>query len=182
MARGEKLEIMRMVHEHYRMDIEQIWKRGTVYLTISSALFALISSKDFVSDVSKSIFVLFGLVISGVWFINAVLSYRWIGVWRRHLVRIDSEINPFRSFSEGEGSEHWLWSHVKRPQTYALALPLASIILWANLWPMTRPATAALSAVGGTLGKQGEAVRTDWKASSVQDASTATSLPHPARP
>lgn len=130
---SESLDIMKMVHEHYRMDIEQIWKRGIVYLTISSALVALISSDHFRLEGPRILFIGFGLSISVIWLINSILSHRWISVWRSHLTRIDTHINPYKSFSEGEAKRSRVRSLLSRPQFYAVILPAMFVLIWLSL-------------------------------------------------
>lgn len=130
---SESLDIMKMVHEHYRMDIEQIWKRGIVYLTISSALVALISSNNFKLGGPRILFIGFGLSISLIWLINSILSHRWISVWRCHLTRIDANINPYRSFSDGEAKASRVLSLLSRPQFYAVILPAMFVVIWLSL-------------------------------------------------
>jgi len=116
------------------MDIEQIWKRGAVYLTVSSALFVLILSDKFDVSGSETKFVFVGLIISVIWFINSSLTCYWIWVWRCELQKIDADVNPYQSFSRRETKGHWLFSLLSRPQLYAACLPAIFVAVWLDLW------------------------------------------------
>ena len=128
---SDKISIMNMIHKHYMMDVEQIWKRGSVFLAISSGLIALLSSGEYKSDfLPKIYYILFGFIISLAWCITSWKSHVWITVWRNKLVELDKYTNPLRSFSDGEMVKGNAKAHLHRPQTYAAILSTIFAFFW----------------------------------------------------
>lgn len=127
----QKMQILTMIHNHYMMDIEQIWKRSTVFLLLSSALLAIIFSKEGISDPSyKLYFSILGLLTSIIWFFVSWTSSEWIKTWRERFVEVEECTNPFLSFFEGEGKDSRLKNLLYRPQFYANVLAASSVIAW----------------------------------------------------
>jgi hypothetical protein len=128
--RSEGLAIMKMIHDHYRMDIEQIWKRGAIYLTVSSALLGLVSSDYFKHGTLKINFSYVGIALSLVWLANAGVSCYWIKQWKDELKRIDKKINPYKSFTFRETISNRVCSVLLRPHNHAIVLPIVFVIIW----------------------------------------------------
>lgn len=130
---SNKLEIMKMVHDHYRMDIEQIWKRGAIYLTINSAAIGLIASGQIKYHIPSQALSMTGVLCASAWLFNALLSHRWIKIWRTELVEIDKDINIYAPFYKQEVIDSPILSTLLRPQISAIMLPLIFIFVWLNI-------------------------------------------------
>ncbi len=78
--------------------------------------------------------ILIGIVLAIFWYLNAKSSYEWVKNYRKKLIEIDEEINPYKSFSESENignkSKYYL---AFRPSVITNILPIIFIIIWALL-------------------------------------------------
>ncbi|WP_157573332.1 hypothetical protein [Novosphingobium sp. AAP83] len=131
----QKIQILTVIHNHYMMDIEQIWKRSTIFLFLSSALLAIIFSKDSISDpLYRIIFSMFGLLTSLTWICVSKTSYNWIKIWRSKFIEVESFVNPFLSFCIGE-MKRSKWKDVMgRPQIYSIILSGISVLSWSVIF------------------------------------------------
>lgn len=124
------LKYMEMAHSHYKLDVEQIWKRGSVFLTISSAMIAFRASGQYQdAHIADWAFHFAAIIMSLVWLVSSMVSLHWVRYWREQVRKLDLELKIGRSFSHqrfDSGGFRWL----ARPQTYAVVLASLFLALW----------------------------------------------------
>jgi len=123
------------VSDHYRNDFQLFWHRTNFFLLIYAGLFGFFVSKAFnVSSIQsfQVIVCIAGSALSLIWFLVSLSSINWIDVWRNEVVRIDRDINPYRSFSSGEEIEPDKWKfHLKmRPEVVSAGMPVIFFLAW----------------------------------------------------
>ena len=130
-----KLDVFKMVNDHYRNDFQLFWQRTNFFLLVEAGLLGFFVSKAQTVELRQFftfVVCLSGVALSVIWFLVAVSSIRWIDTWRREVVRIDSDINPYRSFSAGENVTPDKWEfHLRfRPEVVSAWLPLLFFVVW----------------------------------------------------
>lgn len=133
-----KLKIYEVVGTHYRNDFTLFWQRTNFFLLINAGLFWFVLSAASNTDVKvtmmKVVASLTGLLISVVWFGVSRSSIVWIQVWREQFVRIDQDINPYKSFENGDNAarKDEQFHQYFRPEELSTIMPIGFAIAW--LW------------------------------------------------
>jgi hypothetical protein len=125
-----RVKYLEIAHSHYKLDVEQIWKRGTVFLTISSALIAFRYTAQFKdSNIPAALFRLTGLSLTAVWLASAYVSLFWIRHWRAKVQQYDDPHPEHEIFNyENVKPELPIWPN--RPQAFAVVVPGLYLALW----------------------------------------------------
>jgi hypothetical protein len=82
------VDIFKSVGDHFRNDINAIWQRSQFFLASNLGLLAFFYSNAFDRSDHTSVvgLCIAGIVISLFWLAIAIVSFRWIDVWRNVLV------------------------------------------------------------------------------------------------
>jgi hypothetical protein len=127
-----RLEIFKVVNDHYRNDINAVWHRSQFFMVTDLGLLAFFYSAAFKRDNITNVQWLagIGLIISLVWVCIMLWTIRWIDVWRHAVVDMEKSLVPFGPFNRGEsiGGGHF---HEKlRPENFSLGLAGMFALLW----------------------------------------------------
>lgn len=79
--------------KHYDADHTLFTNRMNLFLVVESALLAVATNSVWRSSPGVSVqlqvgVTIFGVVLSAAWLAVAISSYRWVKVWRRHLITL----------------------------------------------------------------------------------------------
>lgn len=99
--RVQQTEILKMAQGHFLQDLREYWVRHNMYLLVNGVLVSVFASLAGRAAWSLAI-AAFGLVVSIFWLLVARASYRWLGVWRRELVELSDNADPFRVYARVE--------------------------------------------------------------------------------
>ena len=139
-----KISYFSILAEHYRMDVQAVWARATVFMTINGALFALYGS-DYLSKEpqARAVISVFSLLLCAVWTLSQCVTTMWLRDWRYALCELDKDIvfkGGFgRVFYNTEPHSHLVqngqvpkkFHHRVRPQHLGIALAALVFLLWA---------------------------------------------------
>jgi hypothetical protein len=130
-----KVAIFAIVNEHYRNDFDLFWQRTQFFLLLQAGMLGFYFSR-LISPAAprwaRLTLVGAGLLLCLVWWLVAQSSIHWISIWRREVVRIDDEINPYRSFTRGEAMDAPVQTRYMRlrPEVISSMMPLGFGIVW----------------------------------------------------
>jgi hypothetical protein len=133
-----KLDAFKIVNDHYRNDFQLFWRRTNFYLISDSGLLGFFVSKVLDNPLQSRSFSLAacisGATLSFIWFLVSLSSIYWIDIWRKQVVLIDNDVNPYNSFSVGENIEQkqWQFQFIKyfRPEIISTCVPLLFLVIW----------------------------------------------------
>lgn len=133
-----KLTIFGILNEHYRNDFHLFWQRTQFFLLLEAGMLGFYLSKLIAPDAprwARLTIVCTGILLCAVWWFVARSSIHWIEVWRREVVRIDSDVNPYCSFTHGEGVSAPGSSLYQRfrPEVVSSIMPLGFGLVWLML-------------------------------------------------
>lgn len=86
------LEMLKLVSERFRLDLQLFWQRGSLYLVVTAALFSVYASTG--TGAAHWALAAFGLTVSAFWFAVSRASAYWIDRWTDELMRADRAVNP----------------------------------------------------------------------------------------
>ncbi|GAB3497485.1 hypothetical protein [Amycolatopsis cihanbeyliensis] len=126
------LKAYEVVAAHYRQDVLLYWTRLSVFLVVQAGLLAVFKGLVRSHSGTATVFALVGAAISVVWFLVARASVRWIEVWRRKVVELDTLVNPLASYrlESAPPGRRWWTRLTERPSEIAQALPLIFLLGW----------------------------------------------------
>jgi hypothetical protein len=135
-----KIELLKIIHDHYKNDFTLYWTRSNFFLLLQVGLLSYFSS-NYITEQDGVVFFrilisLVGLFLSIIWFLVLLTSTKWIDTWRNKVVEIDNDINPYKSFSNGENivqsSKNKLFQTF-RPEIISNIMSLLFVCLWGVL-------------------------------------------------
>jgi hypothetical protein len=131
-----KLDAFKIVNDHYRNDFQLFWQRTNFFLLADSGLLGFFVSKVLDHPVSSQSFSVLacvsGALLSIIWLLVSLSSIYWIDTWRRQVIIIDADVNPYRSFSVGEEldtQQQWFRQNL-RPEVVSAWLPVLFFVVW----------------------------------------------------
>lgn len=135
-----KIEIFKIIYDHYQNDFTLYWTRSNFFLFIQVGLLGYFSS-NYISEKPdeneyRLLVSLSGLTLSIIWLLVILSSTKWINVWRKKVLEIDKEINPYQSFNKGENStinKKKPFHEKFRPEYLSNLLSTLFITLWVFL-------------------------------------------------
>jgi hypothetical protein len=123
------LEMLKLVSEHFRLDLQLFWQRGSLYLVVTAALLSVYASTG--TGAAHWALAVFGLIVSAFWFAVSRASAYWIDRWTDELMRADRVVNPtpaIATMHEETLKRPWLV-----PSTISQWLPLVIAASWIGL-------------------------------------------------
>ncbi len=114
------------------MDIKLFWERANFYLIVQAGLISLFfTSYQEISLFEKEIIIIIpaiGLMIAVFWFITLIGCIKWIRLWRKEVVKLDEQLDPYRVYARIEETANIspIWS----PSYITHILPIGFIIGW----------------------------------------------------
>jgi hypothetical protein len=93
--RSQQNEILKMAQTHFLQDLREYWVRHNMYFLVNGVLVSVFASQAGRGAWSLVI-AAFGLVVTVFWLLVARASYRRLGVWRRELIELSDNADPFR--------------------------------------------------------------------------------------
>jgi len=141
-----KVAVFSVLNEHYRNDFHLFWQRTQFFLVVEASILGFYFSRLLTPDAqtwARLIIVGAGLSLCIVWWLVARSSIYWIGVWRREVVALDTDINPAQNFTRGEalGSKERRIYERLRPEVVASVMPVAFGLAWVIVACMRLAAT-----------------------------------------
>src|SRR5262245_58554667 len=127
------IELLKIVTDHYRNDVNAVWQRSQFFIAGNSALYAYFYSlKEPTLDFVKAVSAL-GLALSVLWIVLAYTTVYWLDVWRRTVVALEGKIFKAGPFSRGDVLVGKRVYHRVRPEWITILLAVVVAILWAVL-------------------------------------------------
>lgn len=123
------LEMLKLASEHFRLDLQLFWQRGSLYLLLTTAVATVYASAS--QPALRPVLAVFGLITSVFWFLVMRGSAYWIDRWRQELARLDviaSDHRFFTRMSEETVRKPWLV-----PSEVSQWLPLVLAAGWCAL-------------------------------------------------
>lgn len=103
------LEMLKLASEHFRLDLQLFWQRGSLFLLMNTAVAAVYASAS--QAALRPVLAVFGLITTVFWLLVMRASAYWIDRWRQELATLDAVASNHRFFtrmSEGTTSRPWL--------------------------------------------------------------------------
>jgi len=146
----EKIEYLKIVAEHYRMDVQAVWVRSTAFIAINAGIIALYGSSYLANDADARFYIILLSVATNVfWGLNQYVTSEWIADWRHALCHLDSQIKfPGSDYGmtfylveeENNGlikrkkKNKFKLHKIVRPQHIARAVPWIIMSIWIGLF------------------------------------------------
>lgn len=130
-----KVAVFGVLNEHYRNDFHLFGHRTQFFVLAQAGILGFYFSRLLTPEAptwARLKIAGAGLFLCVVWWLVARSSIYWIGVWRREVVALDTDINPAQSFTRGEalGSEQRRLYERLRPEVVASTMPIVFAIAW----------------------------------------------------
>jgi hypothetical protein len=103
------LEMLKLASEHFRLDLQLFWQRGTLYLLLNTAVATVWASAS--QPALRPVLAVSGFITSLFWFLVLRGSAYWIDRWRQELARLDvivSDHGVFTRMSQETVRKPWL--------------------------------------------------------------------------
>ena len=73
-----------------------------------------------------------GVMVSVIWFFVSKSSIDWIDTWRKKFVEINNDINPYKTFVDGENVSSGIqkWYQLFRPEIISTFMPVGFALGW----------------------------------------------------
>lgn len=121
------MDLFKIVNDHYRNDINAVWQRSQFFVTAHVALIVFVASRKLPPESFVSV-SLIGIFLGALWLIGALVTAKWISVWRAMVITVESHIFKRGPYQVGEVGRGW---HQKfRPQHVSWFLALTSLVFW----------------------------------------------------
>ena len=131
------VESFESVGEHYRNDINAVWLRSKFFLMANLALIAYFYStafeKTFPSVFSISVT---GLILSYVWMRIALVTVRWVNVWRNTLIDVEERMFNVGPYKRGENLKGNDFHEKFRPEEFSPVVASVFIFVWLIIFAM----------------------------------------------
>lgn len=129
------LEMLKLASEHFRLDLQLFWQRGSLFLLLNTAVASVYASAS--QTALRPVLAVFGFVTTVFWFLVMRASAYWIDRWRMELGTLDAIASDHRFFtrmSEESASKPWLV-----PSEISKWLPAVLAVGWCALftWSVT---------------------------------------------
>lgn len=133
------IEQMKIIGDHYRMDIKQVWERSRFFITINFALLVFIHSDKFNADSGRLIYYV-GLAASIIWLFAMYITKRWIDEWKDQLVSSEKKSGVDNTYFhiENRCKEDGIAIH-KRCRPQMLSIFMASLFCLAWVYAYCKP-------------------------------------------
>lgn len=128
----EIIDIFKIVNEHYRNDINAVWLRSNYFMLSDLGLLAFFYSTAFDrGNKSAVIFIsMMGILLSLSWIFAIIITIRWIDVWRRTVVDLETSIFKKGPFKRGESIDGNNWHEKVRPEIFPIMLGTIFVLFW----------------------------------------------------
>jgi hypothetical protein len=103
------LDMLKLASEHFRLDLQLFWQRGSLFLLMNTAVATVYASAS--QAALRPVLSVFGLITAVFWFLVMRASAYWIDHWRQELARLEIIATDHRFFtrmSEDTASRPWL--------------------------------------------------------------------------
>lgn len=103
------LEMLKLASEHFRLDLQLYWQRGSMFLLMNTAVATVYASAS--QAALRPVLAIFGLITTVFWFLVMRASAYWIDRWREELAAMDAAASNYRFFtrmSEDTSRKPWL--------------------------------------------------------------------------
>jgi hypothetical protein len=130
---GERdLEMLKLASEHFRLDLQLFWQRGSLFLLLNTAVATVYASAS--QPALRPVLALFGLITTVFWFLVMRASAYWIDRWRGELAALDPAASNHRVFvrmSDETVSKPWLVpSEITKWLPAVLAIGWSALFIW----------------------------------------------------
>jgi hypothetical protein len=129
MPRDFLLEDYRLKVEYFSSHLSRMWTRFNFLLTIDSALFALYATREKLEPDTRLLFLLTGLVLSGLWSYFGVIDIIITNTYRKHIEDAHGQLVNRREHHPYVGKMRGQIS----PVYIAIVLPLGFFLVWLYL-------------------------------------------------
>jgi hypothetical protein len=126
------LEMLKLASEHFRLDLQLFWQRGSLFLLLNTAVASVYVSAS--EAALRPVLAVFGFVTTVFWFLVMRASAYWIDRWRIELGMLDaiaSNHHVFTRMSEESASKPWLVpSEISKWLPAVLAVGWCALFIW----------------------------------------------------
>lgn len=126
------LEMLKLASEHFRLDLQLFWQRGSLFLLLNTAVATVYASAS--QATLRPVLAVFGFITTVFWFLVMRASAYWIDRWRQELATLDVIVNDHRFFtrmSDKTASQPWLVpSEISKWLPAVLAIGWFSLFIW----------------------------------------------------
>lgn len=101
------IDIFKSVSDHFRNDINAVWQRNQFFLLSNLGLLGFFYSNAFDRRNLESVLgiSMAGIITSLCWLVLALVTAKWICVWRKALVDVEKQMVPYGPYQRGEKVE-----------------------------------------------------------------------------
>jgi hypothetical protein len=126
------LEMLKLASEHFRLDLQLFWQRGSLFLLLNTAVASVYASAG--QAALRPVLAVFGFITTVFWFLVMRASAYWIDRWRMELGTLDAIASNHRFFtrmSEESASKPWLVpSEISKWLPGVLAVGWCALFFW----------------------------------------------------
>lgn len=126
------LEMLKLASEHFRLDLQLFWQRGSLFLVLNTAVATVYASAG--QPALRPVLALFGLITTVSWFLVMRASAYWIDRWRGELAALDRAASNHRVFTrmpDETASRPWLVpSEITKWLPAVLAIGWFTLLIW----------------------------------------------------
>jgi hypothetical protein len=124
--------MLKLASEHFRLDLQLFWQRGSLYLFLNTGLATVYASVS--QSAFRPVLAAFGLITAGFWFWLWHSSAYWIAHWTQVLGALDAIASDHRYFtrmSEEAAKKPWLVpSEISQWLPAVLAIGWGALLIW----------------------------------------------------
>lgn len=121
------IDLFKVLNDHYRNDINSVWQRSQFFIVIHGALITYVSSKS--SEPSTlPLIAMMGMVLGLLWLLGAIVTVKWISIWREQVIAVESKIYNHGPYKIGEIGRNWY--HIIRPHHISWIVASIALLFW----------------------------------------------------